>query len=124
MTSIVGAGAGTNPVPERDMVCTLPFRASLVRVNAPARDPAAVGVNTTFTTQLAPGATDDPQLFDWEKSPDIEMELMFNDILPPFVMVTEEAVELAPTVVVPNVKLAGEKFAVEEPLEPPMATLC
>lgn len=64
MTSTVGAGAGTNPVPERDTACTVPFWASLVRVNAPVRDPPVVGANTTLTTQFPPGATDDAQLLD------------------------------------------------------------
>lgn len=49
---------------------------------------------------------------------------MFNGMVPLLVMVTAAAVELMPTVVVPNVTPAGEKFAVDEPLEPVMDTLC
>jgi len=38
-------------------------------VTVPVREPRAVGVNVTFTAQLAPTASEVPQVLVWAKSP-------------------------------------------------------
>jgi hypothetical protein len=54
--------ACTSPVPVRDTVCGL-LLAPSVMVKAPVRVPVAVGVNTTLMEQLAPAASEVPQVF-------------------------------------------------------------
>ena len=56
------------PVPERLTVCGLPVALS-VRVTAAVRVPVAVGVKVTLIVQLAPAATELPQVLVWAKSP-------------------------------------------------------
>ena len=108
---------GTDPMPERETV-TLPFWASLLTVNAPLREPLAVGVKTTVTLQLALGTTVAPQLFDCEKSPETEMELISSVIFPLFVMVTEPGALLVPTLVVAKERLVDDRVAVDAPPGP------
>jgi hypothetical protein len=52
---------GVAPVPVRVAVCGL-FVALSVTTTVPERVPVAVGVNTTLIAQLAPAATDPPQV--------------------------------------------------------------
>src|SRR5437899_13012122 len=54
-------GAGAAHVPVRLMVCGLPAMLSVI-VTATVRMPVAVGVNVTLMVQLAPAATDLPQV--------------------------------------------------------------
>src|SRR5215813_708324 len=115
---------GTAPVPVRAIVCELPGCASLLIVRPPLRVPAAFGVKTTFTTQLAPGATLDPQLFDCEKSPDTEMELMFNTILPLLLIVRVEGALAVPILVAAKVRLEGDTTAPEAPPVPLRDATC
>ncbi len=56
--------------------------------NDPARAPTAVGVKTTLIVQLAPAASDVPQLFVWLKSPLIANDEMESDTFPLLVSVT------------------------------------
>ena len=52
------------PVPVRDTVCGL-FGAVSLMFRLPLAVPICVGVNVTLIVQLAPAATEDPQLFVW-----------------------------------------------------------
>lgn len=112
------------PVPESDIACRAPFWASSVTVKVPVREPEAVGTKTRVTTQLAPAVTGDPQLLDCEKSPVTEMELMFSTIEPLLEIVTIDAAELVPTLVVLKLKLVGEKATVDMPPVPVRKTCC
>ena len=56
------------PVPVRVAVCGLPVALS-VTATAAARVPDAAGTNVTLIVQLAPAATDVPQVLLWAKSP-------------------------------------------------------
>jgi hypothetical protein len=53
---------GPRPVPLRLTVCGLPAALS-VMLSVPFWTPVAVGVNVTLMVQLAPAATELPQLF-------------------------------------------------------------
>ncbi len=55
------AAAGALPVPVKDTVCGLPLASSVI-VMAPVRVPVAVGVKVTLIVQLAPAATELPQM--------------------------------------------------------------
>lgn len=59
---------GAEPVPPKATMCGLPVALSLMAIEA-KRLPSAAGVNVTSITQFAPAATEDPQVFVWEKSP-------------------------------------------------------
>ena len=50
------------PVPDNEAVCGLSLPLS-VTVRVPVRVPVAVGLNVTLIVQLAPAASDVPQLF-------------------------------------------------------------
>lgn len=78
---------GTLPLPLRLTVCGLPGALSLT-LSVPERIPAAVGVNVTLIEQLLPAATDDPQLFVWEKSLLALMLVILSAALPLLVSVT------------------------------------
>ena len=58
---------GAVPVPERLTLWGLPVALS-VRVTAAPRVPLAAGVKVTLIVQLAPAATELPQLLVWAKS--------------------------------------------------------
>src|SRR5207302_1142574 len=77
------AAGGAVPVPVSVTPCGLP--ASLpVMVIAPARAPAAAGVNVMLMAQVAPGASGAAQVLVCAKSPVSAMPLMFNGALPVF----------------------------------------
>ena len=59
--------AAAVPVPERLTVCGLPLALS-VTVNAAVQRPLAEGLKVTLIVQLAPAATELPQLLVWAKS--------------------------------------------------------
>jgi hypothetical protein len=75
------------------------------------RLPSAVGVNVTLIVQFPPAATEEPQLFVWEKSPEsapvTARLVMFKAALP--ILLTEIvcAVLVVPRVWLLNVKLLG-----------------
>src|SRR5258705_11485587 len=52
---------GAVPVPVRLTICGLPVASSVI-VMVPVRVPVAVGVNVTLIVQLAPAATEVPQV--------------------------------------------------------------
>src|SRR5581483_7284702 len=78
---------GARPVPVRVKICGLPG-ASSTTVTLPVRLPPAVGVNVIVIVQLAPTASEAPQLFVCAKSPVAMMLVIFNGALPVFVIVT------------------------------------
>src|SRR5664279_2444681 len=67
--SLGGEKLTTVPAPARRTVCGLASALSLIERVA-VRIPICIGVKVTFTVQLAPGATELPQLLVWEKSPE------------------------------------------------------
>lgn len=81
-------GAAVVAVPENVTFWGLPVALS-VMFNVVVRVPAAVGLNMTWTEQLAPAASDLPQLLVWEKllelAPVSVMEVMDKDALPELV---------------------------------------
>lgn len=66
------ASPETEPVPERLVTWGLVL-ASSVTMSWPVLVPTAVGVNVTLTAQLCPGASVEPQLLVWAKSPLVVM---------------------------------------------------
>lgn len=93
----VTAGAEAVPVPLRVTVCGEPVAVSEI-VSVPVRAPIAVGVNLTEIAQLAPAATDDPQVFVSAKSPDAAIDLMSRTDPPELVSVTACAALVVPCV--------------------------
>jgi len=79
------------PVPERPTDWGLPVALS-VMARAAARLPAADGVKVTLMVQLAPAATEMPQLLVWAKSvelvPKTAMLVMLKAELPELLRVT------------------------------------
>ncbi len=59
----------------------------LDNTSVPNRLPAAEGLKTTLIVQLAPAATDTPQLFVWLKSPVVTSEEIVSDMFPLLVSV-------------------------------------
>jgi len=55
--------AGNTPLPVNGTVCGLVLASSVI-VRVPVRAPVVVGVNVTLILQLAPAASEVPQLFD------------------------------------------------------------
>src|SRR5882762_441666 len=114
-------GEGAEPVPLRLIVCGLAGALSVMLIEA-VRLPAAPGVKVTLMVQLAPAATELPQLSVSAKSPVLvpvmAMLETFSAPAPLLVRVTVCAVAATPTLVVLNVKLAGLKPTVGEGAEP------
>src|SRR5207237_3765909 len=79
--------AGAVPVPVRLTDCGLPAALS-VMVIAPVRVPVAVGVKVTLMAQLAPAATDVPQVLVCTKSPLATMLVTLSAAVPVLVSVT------------------------------------
>src|SRR5437899_310696 len=78
---------GAAPVPVRLTDCGLPAALS-VMVIAPVRVPVAVGVKVTLMAQLAPAATDVPQVLVCMKSPLATMLVTLSATVPVLVSVT------------------------------------
>src|SRR5437588_160804 len=87
------------PLPERPIVSGLVVALAVrvgaqvrvpdaVTVRLPVRDPAAVGVNVTFTVQEEPAAILLPQLLVWLKSPEVPTEPTGAAAVPLLVTVT------------------------------------
>jgi hypothetical protein len=93
------------PLPDRATVVGL-LLALLVMVTAPARDPAAVGVNRTVTVQDAPTASV-AQLLVWLKSPDAATPETVAEVVPVLVTVTVWVGAEAPTTVPAKDRLDG-----------------
>jgi len=85
---------GAVPVPVRltvSVVEALPELALFVSVtvSVPVRLPVAVGVKIIETLQLAPAASEVPQVLVCAKSPEMVRLVMFNPTVPVFVSVTD-----------------------------------
>jgi hypothetical protein len=107
---IVGATADAVPVPVSDIVCGL-FGALSVRVSAPVRVPAAVGVNFTLIVQLAPAATVLPQVPTPAnpKSP-LMLVVKVTVVVVLLVAVTNCPALLVPTAWLPKVNEVGDRL--------------
>lgn len=79
------------------IVCVVGLALS-VMVIVPARAPSAVGVKVIERTQLAPAATDVPQLWVTAKSPLAPMLVMVKGAVPELVRVTVWATLVVPSV--------------------------
>lgn len=91
--------------------------------------PTAAGLNATYTLQVAAGARVASQVFNSTKSvgfvPARVIELKVIVVVPPFVRVTVEAVEVVPYRVVGNVMLVALNFIVGATIPvPATVTLC
>src|SRR5436190_2764463 len=75
------------PFPESMTLCGLPWALSVIE-SEPVYATADVGVNVTLKVQLAPTATDDPQLFVWANPLLMATAEMFTAALPVFLSVT------------------------------------
>src|SRR2546429_7618317 len=102
-------GAGALPVPDGLPVCGLPAALS-VMVIAPVRVPVAVGVKVTLMAQLAPAATDVPQVLVCMKSPLATMLVTLSATVPVLVSVTDCATLVVLRFWLPNVRLLGERL--------------
>src|SRR5260370_354279 len=71
---------------------------SSVMFRVPVRVPEAVGVKVTLMLQLAPAATELPQVLVSAKSPLAEMLVRLSEALPVFESVTDCAALVVPTV--------------------------
>ena len=86
------------PLPVRLIVCGLPVALSLT-VSVPVRVPVVVGVNFTLTVQLAPVASEVPQVPSpaKAKSPLIVSPLIVMVVVPELVSVENCAALVVPT---------------------------
>jgi hypothetical protein len=107
---IVGAAVDAVPVPVSDIVCGL-FGALSVRVRAPARFPAAVGLNFTLIVQLTPAATVLPQVPTpaKPKSP-LRLVEKVTVVAVLLVAVTNFRALLVPTAWLPKVNEVGDRL--------------
>ena len=78
---------GATPVPVRATVCGLPEALS-VTVMEPGWLPVAVGVNVTLIEQLAPAATELPQVLVWAYGALAAMLVRLSVAVPELVKVT------------------------------------
>jgi hypothetical protein len=112
------------PVPVRETVCGLPVALSVMETFA-LREPAAVGLNVTFTVQLALAFTLPPQVLVAEKSPlfvpVIVMLVRERAAEPLLVSVTPCAALVVFTVWLAKVKLPGDIKTAGVPPPPPPA---
>src|SRR5437879_1521006 len=94
-----------------ETVCTLPLTQMLlsVTVSEPARLPSTVGVNVTLIVQLAPAATEAPQVLVSAKSPLEDMALIVSGAVPVLLSVTACATLLVPISWLPKVRLDEDK---------------
>src|SRR5580698_7644543 len=106
------------PVPDRATVSGLPG-ALLLTDRVPVADPAAVGANVTPTVQVAPAASDVPQLFDSPNGPVTPIDAIDAAADPLLLMVTVLAALVEPTFSLPNDSLDGEAVSVAVPEPPP-----
>jgi hypothetical protein len=101
------------PVPPRLRDWGLPLALS-VKLTEADRLPPAVGSNVTLIVQLAPAATELPQVFVWAKSPGLApvsaMPERLKAALPPLVRVAVTIPLLVLTDWLPNERLAGERL--------------
>lgn len=112
------------PVPDRGTCCGLLLAVS-VKFKVAVRVPLAVGLKKTFTVQLAPAASEEPQgveVDDLRKSPALvpvmPMLLIVIALLPVLVRVTTFAPLVFPTATVFQTREVGETVACAEAARP------
>ncbi len=106
----VAFGPETTPVPLKATDGGLPGALSAID-NVPVRVPICVGLNVTLIVQLARGATLEPQLCVWLKSPLAVMLVMLSVVLPKLVSVTDFPGLVVPTSWAAKVTPVGDKVA-------------
>src|SRR5581483_2175306 len=103
--------AGAVPVPVRPIDCGLPVALSLM-VTVPVRAPVAAGAKVTLIVQLAPAATELPQVWVCAKSPLAVMLVIVKIEVLVFFTVTDCAALVVPSGWLPNVRFGGVKLTV------------
>ena len=88
-----------------------------VMVMVPGRLPVAVGVNVTLMEQLAPAATETPQVLVWAYCALAVILVMVSAAVPELVSVTVCAALVVPTSWLVNVRLVGERLTLAPPPE-------
>ena len=115
------------PLPDKLTACGLPLALSLMLSEAVSL-PLAVGVNVTLIVQLAPAASELPQVLVWAKAlalaPVIATLVMLNVAVPLFVRVTVEAALLVPTAWLLKETLVGERLTAGAVPVPERLTVC
>jgi hypothetical protein len=101
---------GTVPVPDKVMTWGPPDALS-VRVTDPERAPAVEGVNVMLRVQLAPAATEPPQVFLCAKLPVAAMLEILSVAPPPLIKIMSRGVLVVPTARLPKVILEAVKVA-------------
>lgn len=125
------APLGFAPVPLRATDCGVPVALSATESDA-VRVPAAIGLNSMETVQLALAASDVPQVLAEIENDDESVAVSFSDVrvtadVPVFFTVTTCAADVEPTVVEANVSVAGESERVSVAGDVPVpekATIC
>jgi hypothetical protein len=122
LTSVAGNASGFGlstacgaiPVPLRAAVCGEPVALSVMESVA-LRLPADAGVNFTMMVQLAPTASDAPQVFVWLKllafAPVTDMPVMVSAAVPGFESVVDSVLAEVPTSVLGKVSVVGVRLA-------------
>ncbi len=109
------------PAPDRLTVCELPLALSEI-MSAAVRAPLAEGVNITAIVQLAPAATELPQMFVSAKSltlvPVMTRLVIFNVVFPVLLMVTICPVLVKSIGWLPKARLVDERLSSAAVLEP------
>src|SRR5215831_12727325 len=108
---LVGFNSRSVPTPLRGIVCGLPPALSVTTME-PVWLPIVIGLNVTFILQLAPGLTEEPQVFVWLNWPVAAMLVIVRSPRPVLVKVTTCGLLVVNTTCVPKVRLDGDKLAV------------
>lgn len=116
--------SGAVPVPVSFTVCGEPVALSAIE-RLPVRAPAAAGLNSTETVQLAAAASVAPQVVADFRNEVAFVPVMVSDVsvtvdVPVFFTVTNCAAVVEPTVVEAKVRLVGEREIVGLELLPPV----
>jgi len=103
------ATGGSDPAPDRAMVCGLPEALLLTRM-VPVRLPASSGVNVTVKLHEAPAASDEPHVVDEAKSPAEGTIWEIESVaVPVFTKVTVCGAEVVPTSCAGKASAEGER---------------
>lgn len=93
-------------------------------MNVPLREPATDGVKATFASQLAPAASEAPQLFVWAKSPLAKMPLSVSAEVPTLISPKACALLGLPTATLPKFRVEVEKANAGPVPLPERLTVC
>lgn len=113
------------PVPLNCTVCDLLGALSLTTI-VPVRVPGPEGVKVMLIVHEAPAGTGLPQVFDWEKSPEMEMleTLRESVAVEPFLTVNDNELLVTPINCAGNVTFEGEKVTIGSTPVPESGTIC